>query len=155
MSPPVVATRDRKIGRGPRGGASLRTQSRRWHLELWIAQRLLAVVFAMAGATHLTKPYDVLAQQLTVLQHVSPLPVKFIGTAEVAGVLGLILPAAMRIASFLTLLAALGFVVMMVLAAGFHLSLGESALVRVILALIAAVVSFGRVRKAPIAPRGQ
>jgi hypothetical protein len=50
-----------------------------------------------------------------------------IGAAELLGAIGVILPAATRIASFLRPLAAAGFAVIQVLAIGVHASLGETA----------------------------
>jgi hypothetical protein len=80
--------------------------------------------------------------------------VKFIGVAEVSGALGVILPAATRIRPLLTPLAAVGFGVIMVLASGLHLSLGQPPILQVILGGLAAFVAWGRLCKAPIAPRG-
>jgi hypothetical protein len=69
--------------------------------------------------------------------------VKFIGVAEVSGALGVILPAATRIKPLLMPLAAAGFVVIMVLASGLHLSLGQPPIVQVILGGPAAFVACG------------
>lgn len=81
--------------------------------------------------------------------------IRFIGAAEVAGGLGVLLPSALRIRPSLTPLAAWGLVVVMVLAAGFHMSRGEwsSVPTNVVLGALAAFVAWGRTRPAPIAPR--
>jgi putative oxidoreductase len=80
---------------------------------------------------------------------------RFIGVAEFAGGLGLILPAATRIRPVLTPLAALGLATIMVLAFVFHILRGElEALpVNLVLGGLAAFVAWGRLRKAPIPPR--
>ena len=83
--------------------------------------------------------------------------VKFIGLAELAGGLGLILPAATRIKPMLTPLAAVGLVTVMVLAAGHHAVNGELAATptNLILAALAGFIAFGRTRLAPISPRNE
>src|SRR5688572_7514626 len=94
---------------------------------LWTVQILLAAAFAMAGATKVSAPIADLAQQMPWTQALPPALVRFIGSAELAGALGLLLPSLMRVAPRLTPLAASGLVTIMTLAAGFHLSRGENA----------------------------
>jgi putative oxidoreductase len=81
--------------------------------------------------------------------------VRFIGASELAGALGLLLPALTRIKPGLTALAAVGLATVMLLAALFHLSRGEGgALVpNFVLAGLAVFIAWGRTKKAPIAPR--
>jgi hypothetical protein len=81
--------------------------------------------------------------------------VRFIGISELLGGLGLVLPSLTRIQPRLTALAALGLVVVMVLAAGFHVTRGEFQHVPMNLVLggLAAFVAWGRAMKAPISPR--
>jgi hypothetical protein len=122
-------------------------------IGLWVVQGLLALVFAMSGGTKLAVPYAELLNQGRWVQSIPEWPVKFIGVAEVSGALGLILPAATRIKPILTPLAAAGFVVIMVLASGLHLSLGEPPIVPVILGGLAAFVAWGRFRKRPAADK--
>jgi putative oxidoreductase len=122
-------------------------------IGLWVVQALLALVFAMSGSMKLALPYAELLKQGAWAESVPEGLVKFIGVAEVAGALGLIFPAATRIKPILTPLAAAGLFVIMVLASGLHLSLGEKPIVQVILGGLAAFVAWGRFRKAPIKPR--
>jgi len=123
--------------------------------SLWIAQSILALMFVMAGVLKTTTPLDRLAGMLPWTADVSGALVRLIGVAEFAGALGLILPALTRIAPGLTSLAALGLTVVMLLAAGFHLSRGESAAIGMplVLGALAAFVAWGRWRAAPIRPR--
>ena len=75
---------------------------------------------------------------------------------ELAGALGMILPAATRILPWLTPLAALGFAVIQVLAIGTHALLGETAQtlpINLVLLALSLFVAWGRMRKAPILPR--
>jgi uncharacterized membrane protein YphA (DoxX/SURF4 family) len=133
--------------------ASTNAPGRGWHIILWVAQVLLAVGFGMAGAMKLATPYAELAQKMAWAQHTPEALVKFIGVVELAGAVGVILPAATRIQPFLTPLAAAGMVVIMVLAIGLHVSIGEVPAPNVVLGGIAALVAWGRWRKAPIASR--
>ena len=129
--------------------------SKGWTIALWVAQGLLAALFLMAGLMKLTQPVDALAQQLPWVTSVPELLVRFIGLAELAGALGLVLPAALRVQPRLTVLAALGLVAVMVLATLFHVTRGELSVVpmNVVIAAHAGFVAWGRTRKAPIAPR--
>lgn len=128
---------------------------RGFHLALWIVQILLATAFGLSGFAKMSAPIEQLSTMLAWATAVPEWLVRFIGVAEVAGALGLILPAATRVQPGLTPLAALGLATIMVLALLFHLSRGEvQALgINVILGGLAAFVCWGRARRAPIAPR--
>jgi uncharacterized membrane protein YphA (DoxX/SURF4 family) len=125
------------------------------HVTLWVLQILLAAAFLAAGMMKLTTPIAQLATSLPWVTDVSAGLVRLIGLAEVAGALGLILPAATRIRPSLTPLAALGLVAVMVLAGVFHLTRGEAAglPVNLVLAALAGVIAWGRTRKVPIPAR--
>jgi uncharacterized membrane protein YphA (DoxX/SURF4 family) len=127
-----------------------------WTLALWVAQVLLAVAFGAAGFMKLTQPLAALSSAMAWVDASPELLVRFIGLAEVAGALGMILPAATRILPLLTPLAAVGFATIQVLAIGLHASRGETAMtlpVNLALLALALIVVWGRFRKAPIAPR--
>lgn len=116
------------------------------NVVLWILQAVLAVAFAMAGLMKLTQPKEKLLGRLPWVEDFSPATVKLIGAAELAAAVGLILPAATRIAPVLTPLAATGLVVLMVLAAIAHSRRKEpnGIAVNAVLAVLAAVVAWGR-----------
>lgn len=118
--------------------------------SLWVVQILLAIAFGMAGAMKLFMPIEGLTAQMGWPGEVPSLLVRFIGLAELAGALGLILPSALRIRPSLTPLAAAGLVIVMVLAAGFHVVQAEApmALPSLILGALAAFVAWGRSKKA-------
>jgi hypothetical protein len=114
---------------------------------LWIVQALLALVFLFAGGMKLVLPIEELTAQL-------PLPglfVQFIGVAEVLGALGLILPGLLRIRPGLTPLAAAGLVLIMSGATVITLATMDaaSALIPLVVGLLAAGVAYGRWRLAP------
>lgn len=109
---------------------------------LWIAQGLLAAVFAFAGVSKLITPPEMLAMM-------SPFPVsfiQFIGVCEVLGALGLILPLALKIRPELTALAALGLTVIMIGATLSTLAMGAGvfALMPFVLGVLTAAVAYGR-----------
>jgi len=123
-------------------------------ISLWIAQSLLALVFGFAGTMKLLTPIDELAKNAAWIKD-SAFLIRFIGTSELAGALGMLLPSLSRIKPKLTSLAAVGLFVIMVLATGFHLTRGETKVIPMTLLLgaLAAFVAWGRFRKAPIAKR--
>lgn len=131
------------------------SRSKALHVSLWIAQLLLAAVFLMAGGVKLTAPIEQLqAQMAWVAGSLGP-AARFIGLMEVLGGLGLLLPAATRILPFLTPLAAVGLTTVMTLATLTHAVRGEFSLIPVTLTLgaIAAFITWGRFRAAPIGAR--
>ena len=128
------------------------TASRGLRIGLWSAQIALAIVFALAGGMKVSAPAAELAKMA------SGFPVaflRFIGIAELAGAIGIILPALTRIAPVLTPLAASGFVVVMASAAILHLVRGQfgELVVVIVLGALACFVAWGRFKRAPIVPR--
>lgn len=125
------------------------------HIALWIVQALLAVAFGFSGFIKATMPIAELAKQISVPVVLGAGMTRFIGVAEIAGALGLVLPALTRIRPLLTPLAAAALVVVMVLAAGYHVWQGEMSGLppNFVLGGLAAFVAWGRYRRAPIAAR--
>lgn len=125
------------------------------NITLWVLQVLLAAAFVMSGFSKVAMPMTQLATQLPWVTDFPALLVRFIGVAEIAGAIGLILPSLFRVRPSLTPLAALGLVAVMLLASAFHLSRGETMMlpVNLLLAALAGFVAWGRSRKAPIQPR--
>jgi uncharacterized membrane protein len=125
------------------------------HLTLWLVQLLLAAVFLLVGWTHAAEPIEVAIMRAPWVASL-PVPlVRFIGVVELAGALGLFLPAATRILPRLTPLAAVGLATMMALAVPFHLVRGETVAIvfNLVLGSLAALAAWGRTRRAPIAAR--
>lgn len=91
------------------------------NLVLWILQGLLAAMFLMAGIMKSTQRREKLIKQLPWVDDISTPLVRFIGVAELAGAMGLILPAATGIATALTPIAAASLALVMVLAMGLHI----------------------------------
>src|SRR5262245_28365969 len=120
--------------------------------SLWIAQVLLVLFFGAAGVVHGLLPVEEVAKSAPWADDVPVALLRFIGISELAGAIGVLVPALTRIKPFLTPLAALGCLTLMILAAVFHLSRGETGMVPLNLsvALVAAFVWWGRSRKVPI-----
>lgn len=131
------------------------SRSRALHITLWVFQVLLATFFLMAGFNHGLNPIEEAAKSSPWITDVPVAVARFIGYTELLGGIGLILPAALRIKPWLTPLAALALAVIMLLAALFHISRGEEAVIgfNIIPMLLSAFVARGRWKRAPIAAR--
>jgi len=125
-------------------------------IGLWVVQVLLALFFVMAGINHGIRPLEEAVKTSPWIAGVPPGLTRFIGLAELAGAVGLILPAATRIKPWLTPLAAVGLAIIMALAVPFHILRGEANVIgmHVIVVGLSVFVAWGRHRKAPIAARG-
>ena len=89
---------------------SAKPKSRATHIITWVLQVLVGLQFVFAGAMKFVTPIEEMTKNM-------PLPAAFlyfIGAAEVAGGLGLILPGALKIKRGLTPLAAVGLCIIMV-----------------------------------------
>ena len=115
-------------------------------IALWVAQVLLAVAFLGAGATKLSQPKEKLAKNMAWVEDFSQGTVRLIGALEVVGAIGLVLPALTRILLWLTPLAALGLVLLMIGAALTHLRRTEygNIAMNAVLLVLAAFVAYGR-----------
>jgi uncharacterized membrane protein YphA (DoxX/SURF4 family) len=120
---------------------------------LWILQVLLALAFAAHGGMMLFPSPEIAAQMNANLPRWFSL---FIGVAEVAAAIGLILPGITRIMPFFVTWAAVGIMIIMVSATGYHAVRGEvsGTVSTFILLLMATFVAYGRQRLRPIRARG-
>lgn len=114
---------------------------------LWIVQGILAAMYLMAGSMKTSQPKEKLVKMGLEWTGRFPIStVRFIGSSELLGAAGLILPLALGIAPLLTPVAASGLALMMLLATIHHLKHKESgaAVFTVILMLAAVFVAWGR-----------
>jgi uncharacterized membrane protein YphA (DoxX/SURF4 family) len=117
------------------------------NVVLWVLQILLALVFLGAGSQKVLRPKDALRERMSFVEDFSQPMVRFIGTMEILGALGLILPAATGIAPILTPLAAAGLFVTMVGAVVVHIrrkETGAALAAPVVLGLLALFVAIER-----------
>ncbi|WFU25386.1 DoxX family protein [Bradyrhizobium sp. CB1717] len=131
------------------------TPGRALRIGLWTAQIVLAFVFISAGFVKLTTPIPQLAAMMPFAGEYSETFVRSVALVDLAGGIGILLPALTRILPRLTVLAALGCSVLQVFAFVFHIARGEAATTPLNLVLLALslFVLWGRNSKAPIAPR--
>lgn len=122
---------------------------------LWALQIVFGLFFIAIGVNHFVVP-EGLPAQLEWMYDLSTGMHVFVGTAEILGGLGLILPSLTRILPGLTPLAALGLVIVMLGAVVFHVGRDEmtNVVTNVVVAGVMAFVAYGRFRLSPIAPRG-
>jgi DoxX-like family len=118
---------------------------------LWVVQGLLAALFLFAGGMKLVLPLEALAGPIAL----PGLFMRFIGVAEVAGAVGLVLPSLLRIQPRLTPVAAAGLVIIMIGATVLTGIAGPVAMAAMpgVVGILAGVVTYGRMRTSPIPPR--
>ena len=119
----------------------------------WTAQVLVACVFLFAGAMKFVIPIEQMTAQL-------PLPgwfLYFIGTAEILGAIGLIVPSLLRVRPQLTPIAAAGLIVIMIGATAITIKINGvgPAIVPFVVGVLCAFIAYARWRLAPIVPRSE
>lgn len=125
---------------------------------LWIAQVILFVLFGITGLMKLTMSIDKLTSMMLMVW-AGMIPewlVRLNGVAELAGALGVLLPAMTRVKPHLIPWAGYGLMTIMILAVGFHISHSGAILLipNFILGGLAGFVGWGRsAGKAPIMPK--
>ncbi|HYL08235.1 MAG TPA: DoxX family protein [Candidatus Udaeobacter sp.] len=116
------------------------------NVTLWFIQVLLAVVLAATGTIKIIRPRLSLQSQMAWVVDASDAQVKGIGALEVLAAIGLVAPPILHITTFLTPLAAVGVIFLMIGAMATHVRIGERERiwVNVLLLVLAAVVAVGR-----------
>jgi hypothetical protein len=115
---------------------------------LWIVQGLLALIFLFAGGAKFVMPVAEMTKQMPGL---SGTFLHFIGVCEVLGAIGLILPGLLHIQEWLTPLAAVCLVIIMIGAVVVSvMAMGVAgAIAPLVVGLLAAFVAYWRWRRAP------
>jgi uncharacterized membrane protein YphA (DoxX/SURF4 family) len=115
-------------------------------IALWVVQVLVAAAFLGAGATKLSQPKEKLVKNMAWVEDFSQGSVRLIGALEVLGAIGVVLPALTGIVPWLTPLAALGLLLLMIGAALTHLRRTEygNIAMNAVLLVLAAFVAYGR-----------
>ena len=113
------------------------------NLVLWGIQVGLAVAFGAAGAMKLVRSKAQLESNphMEWMRDVPEQQIKLLGTAEILGAIGLIVPAATGIAPELTVAAAACLATLMGGAAATHMNRHESGTAPAVLALLAIIVA--------------
>lgn len=112
------------------------------NIALWVAQGLLAAMYLMAGSMKAFQPARVRENpQMTWAHDKQDGYIRFVGTSELLGALGLILPLVTGILPWLTVLAAIGLTTIQALAIfSVHLPKKEYNIIPVNIVLLALAV---------------
>jgi len=110
-------------------------------IAYWIVAGLLGLFYLYAGGKKIVQSKEQLAPMMGWVDTIPMGVVRLIGLVEVLGAVGLVLPPLTGVAPGLAIAAALGFLVLQVLATGLHLSRGEAGVtgLNVVLIALAAV----------------
>ena len=122
------------------------------NILLWVLQVLLAIAFFAHGLLFLNPPADVVEQMNASLPRWFQL---FLGVAEVLAGVGLTLPGLTRILPWLVTWAAVGIGIVSASATVYHVVRNEisSAVITLVLLVMAGVVAYMRSRVMPIQAR--
>jgi uncharacterized membrane protein YphA (DoxX/SURF4 family) len=127
-------------------------KERNQKLSFWVAQTILAGVFFLQGLMKLIIPVDALAQTQFWINVAPEWIVKMIGVVEVLAGIGLIVPSLLQYRPEWSLRAGYGVLLLLLLAATFHVIRQEWGNLPTIVILAAIDVYFlwGRLKKEPI-----
>ena len=116
------------------------------NIVLWICAGLLAAMFLLAGLMKVTMPKEKLLPTMKWAQPWSVPQLRALGTVEVLGAIGLILPRALSVAPVLTPLAAVGCAIVMAGAVVTHIRMKDykGTGMPLVLLVLAIVVAAGR-----------
>lgn len=117
------------------------------NIIIWVVQGILASLFMMAGFMKISQSKDKLMKSgLGWVERFPLSTIKFIGTSELLGAIGMILPLALGILLLLTPVAATGIALIMIFASFHHLKHKEfkEIAINTVLFLLAAFVAYSR-----------
>jgi|SRR4051794_40359818 hypothetical protein len=115
------------------------------NIALWVVAGLLTFAFLAAGLMKIAQPRPkLIASGMGYAEDFSDGAIKGIGTLEVVGALGLVLPALLDTATILVPLAAAGLFAVMVGAVVVHVRRKEPFVAPLVLAVLAAFVAVFR-----------
>ena len=123
------------------------------NLLLWILAFLLAAVFAGSGVVKLVTARE---QQIARTPYVEDFPqgvIRGIGTLEILGAVGLLLPALLDVATLLVPMAGAGLGITMVFAALVHTRRGDgiaTTLPSIVLAILSVLLAWSRFGPYPL-----
>jgi hypothetical protein len=119
---------------------------------VWIVQIVLALGFAQSGFVKGSQPIAKLRARGNWPNHISPPVIRLIGSLEILGALGLIVPKATGYLPWLTPVAAVGLALTMIGAILMHVRLHEAKAVGVpvVLLLLALFIAVGYVVFVPV-----
>ncbi|MEU5876235.1 DoxX family protein [Spirillospora sp. NPDC047279] len=107
----------------------------------WIVAVLLAVFYLYAGGKKVLQSQEQLQPMMGWVDRVPMPAVRLIGTLEVLGAIGLVLPPLTGIAAWLAIAAAIGLVLIQVGGIVVHVSRGETKVIGLNIALLVAAAA--------------
>ena len=116
------------------------------NIVLWICAGLLAAMFLMAGVMKVSMPKEKLLPTMKWAQAWSVPQLRALGTVEVLGAVGLVLPRTLNIAPVLTPVAAVGCAIVMAGAVVTHIRMNDykGTGMPLVLLVLAVIVAAGR-----------
>ena len=112
-------------------------------IAYWIFAALLAVFYLYAGGKKVVQSKEQLQPMMAWVDRTPMWGVRAIGAVEILGAIGLILPPLTGIAPGLALVAAIGFVVLQILATAVHLARGDKQIaINAVLIVVAGVTAW-------------
>lgn len=118
------------------------------NVALWVIQAILALGFVFGGLSKIVQPKEKLAEKFRWfwVNDFSAGAVKLIGAAEVAGGIGIVLPALLNIAPLLTPIAGISLAILMSGALVVHLRRKENseAVAPLVLVFVFLFIAYGR-----------
>lgn len=121
------------------------------NIAFWAIQIIAGLAFILAGFMKVTQPIPTLAKSMAWVNSYPQPFVRFIGTAEFLGGVGLIIPAATGILPWLTVVAAGGLAIVMVGAVIYHFQHAEFNKIApsAVLLVLSVIVLVGRLTVTP------
>ena len=123
------------------------------NISLWLAQAFIAFAFIAIGYIKFSTPIIELSKNITWAADFPVAFVRSIGLIDIAGGIGILFPALLRIKPKLSVLAALCCCILQVCAITFHFSRGEQALTtgNFVFLVTCLFILWGRTKKLPFA----
>ena len=122
------------------------------NIALWVAAGLLAAAFVAAGLMKITTPREKLVQRMAWAGDFSQAQIRGIGTLEILGAIGVIVPGITKIVPILVPIAATGLALVMIGASIAHIRRKEYSELasNVVLFALAVFVAWGRFGPYPL-----
>ena len=116
------------------------------NIVLWICAGLLAAMFLVAGVMKVSMPKEKLLPTMKWAETWTAAQLRALGTVEVLGAIGLILPRALNVAPVLSPLAAVGCAIVMAGAVVTHIRMRDytGTGMPLVLLVLAVIVAAGR-----------
>lgn len=111
-------------------------------IAYWLLAGLMAVFYLYSGGVKMVRSKEALRPMMGWVDDLPLAAVRVIGLVEVLGAIGLVLPPLVGILPALALAAAMGFVVLQIVAAAVHLRRHDAPWMNLVLIALAGVVAW-------------